>query len=221
MTHPKQYQRDGVRLTALAVATLQELATLAPDEWKALPHVSRRALTALWKRDLVDRSFITGEATYKLSYRGRELLKQVNRPTYRRDGLCPHCGERPVAYTTTGKRRGYCQECLRAKQPKTNNYNPHTPCPCGNPRHVTASGRVYQYCQRCLSELDQVVRANRLARATASAEPRLCSHCGQRPCHITAKHAYLWCHDCIKARRAVYYHRSKFKKIVKLQGASK
>lgn len=219
MTAPKQLQRKGIRLTDKAATILRDLSY---DEWKPQPNADRRSLKALWKRDFIDRFPVKDGYLYKLSYRGRELVDEINRPSYRHDGLCPRCGERPVAYSVNGLCKGYCLECLRNKPRKYKKfkYRDQTPCVCGNKRHISPSGRVCSHCLECIRKRQRQQRTNRLERMKNGHVP-MCIHCGEHPRHFTEHSAYTLCLSCLKARRIVYHRRNKAKKFAKVLGVSK
>lgn len=92
--------------------------------------------------------------------RGLNALHIFEEPTRRYDDLCPSCCERPKHHYSTGRKAGYCKECLKnssRRRYKLKLYGIRHDRMCSRchkfPVHVRPSGRAITYCLHCKNVL--------------------------------------------------------------------
>jgi hypothetical protein len=150
---------------------------------------------------------------YGITGRGLRALKVYEKAVRRSDGICPACGIRPKHVSRSGRRDGYCEECLKESSRKKYAFkgsmkNPDRLCPkCGvKKRHVTASGAVCTYCDDCRREERKAEKARRKARWIAMFEagnPPMCK-CGRGPYYRVGDHIHDLCEQCWKEYMNAY-----------------
>lgn len=120
-----------------------------------LDGVHKRTMTALLDRDWIFASPGVDGTRYKITGRGLKALQVYEPVERRRDDICPDCNERPKHVTKSGRKEGYCIECLRKSDRRKYHLgidkNPNTLCPrCKKrPRHRQPGGKVITYCEHC------------------------------------------------------------------------
>lgn len=145
-------------MTPVMMQTL--IALSAQDDvgyvWLDLADVHGNCKNALRKRDWIVMSNGLDGIRYRITTRGIKALKHYQKPLRRKDGICPECGERPVAYSSNGNKLKYCRECIRRLQRRKQkrNFRKHGQlCPTckTNERYVMPNGKVAAHCSECRS----------------------------------------------------------------------
>jgi hypothetical protein len=139
-----------------------------------LDDVHGRTICSLIMRDWIVRSIAPkGEdrPRYSLTGRGSKALQVYEIPSIeynerRFDGICSRCCEQPLGQWTTGRKKPYCNECMRkVANRKYALFGRQTKlriCPDCNKRqvHITASGHIRGYCRECERERSKEWRSN-------------------------------------------------------------
>lgn len=118
----QQRRIGGIQMSRAQYAVLCRLAQ-ARDAHGYLPvaldDVHAKTRNSLLRNDwIVISDWPDGGRRYRLTKRGEQALAVCSRPrrSYRRDGFCPRCGQRPT-YTSPGRSLfGYCLPCHRQIQ---------------------------------------------------------------------------------------------------------
>lgn len=155
------------------------------------------------KRERID------EDRYRLTPRGERALKVYEIPpeeyAKRSDGICCRCGKNERGYYSTGRRKPYCDDCLKkiaARKYALLGYqkNPGI-CPkCGKrEKHIQANGKVRSYCKPCRRKLSKRRRKRRnknLVKRAKAGEVFLCYRCHERPRYLTGNTLQDYCRPC-------------------------
>lgn len=153
----------------------------------------------------------TGRHAYRITLRGRVLIEAYLATPFRRnDNVCPKCGKAPLGRFPAGRRKSYCDDCLReynrAERTRMRT-QAHTDKPCRtcgvNPRRVTANGYQYDECDDCLKVRHKYNHRRTMKRLMALVESGnvpLCRRCRQRPVAVYPNSVDAFCHEC-SARR--------------------
>lgn len=128
--------------------------------WDSLDDVHGNTIRCLIERDWIVQSVHkkTSHTAYRITSRGVKALKIYSTPTetYRTDGICPECEERP-----RNPELKYCRKCYNAiklrayhRKEKKNYRKPGGICPkCKKrPRHTTRGGTTHSVCIVCNRE---------------------------------------------------------------------
>jgi len=199
---------------------LEQLMT--GDEWQAVD-LAATTLRAMVNADWVQEADGPGGMVYRITRRGRDAYALFAPPTapYRKDGLCPRCGDRPRG------EHGYCKECARKKgcenyarngQRRRREAVGRLCATCGKrPVRVTASGYAKSYCLDCDRRRNREQKrrstADLLARVNAG-EHVACTTCGA-PVYATDKWITCYCKDCYNTRQLRAKARRAWRKAVR------
>jgi hypothetical protein len=189
-----------------------------------LPGLRGNTRKALPQRDwMFESTLVFAEPRYQITGRGVEALKLYSLPLEprRHDDICPTCELRPVAYSASGKRGGYCKECRaeldkRKQQRRHGGRRPHQLCPvCGErERQVFPGGKIASYCAECRQArraADRQLKYERQLARIAAGEFIPCSTCGIRPVHYGDTYVYDRCHECFCEYMNAYNRRRRGK----------
>lgn len=182
--------------------------------WLLPDGIHKHTINALIRNHWVFESRGLDGVKYQILPEGLRALRVYSRPPKRIDGICPNCNERPVNYSSSGRRDGYCVECLRelSKRKRQRPHGCRKPgqlCPmCGErERHVSPSGKIRTYCTECrrIRAVDDRKKKHqdKLERI-ASGEIILCCQCGEGPVHYGDTWVSDYCPNCSKAYMDAY-----------------
>jgi hypothetical protein len=140
-----------------------EQSKQADYEFVELPKVHPKTLRVMAERDWIFASTgIDGSTRYKITYRGVQALHIFEQHPRRFDNLCPSCCERPKHVYGTGRKAGYCRECLRdlaIRRYKRAGYGIRADRMCSRcrkfPVYVRPSGKVITYCLHCKNVMNR------------------------------------------------------------------
>jgi hypothetical protein len=198
----RKRNRKPVAMRAKHAKILERLEALGVGEFESLQlhPLTRQYLCA---QDWVVHSARFGES-YALTGRGLAALEAYRgRCKKYYDGLCPTCRREPK-----GAGLGYCVGCNRTRangwyEEKGKYYKrPEGKCArCDAPRHISAGGFVYPYCEMHQHEMNLNGirrRYERLKAAMAAGEPVMCKLCGKRPAYVASngRSAGSYCIRC-------------------------
>ena len=169
----------------------------------SLDDVHGNCLRALQKRDWIVRSLgVKGDranVVYSITGRGLKACSIYEVPPgeydqRRWDNICCRCGEHERGTYATGRRKPYCDACLKKIAKRRHDLfgyqkNPGL-CPaCGiRQKHVMASGQVRSYCKPCRRKHAKQYREEKYKREYArvmAGEVLLCYRCHKRPRWLT------------------------------------
>lgn len=176
--------------------------------WLPREGIHGATLSALRRNDFLVRSDGLDGTKYQITTRGLYALQVCGLPLEPRryDDICPNCSERPVAYSSSGRRVGYCVECHREFSRRKFHrrggmLKPGRLCPmCGErERHITPSGRVRPYCLECRRERAKDERRRKYERKLeriAAGEFIACIQCDEA--HVNYGDTWVsdYCPDC-------------------------
>lgn len=189
------------------------------------PLAQRKTLHTLMERDWVFRSTgLDGSLTYKITSRGEKALDVYEPIRNRKDGICPHCNERPRPVWPSGKLGNYCAECEseigKHKRTRPRKAPPQKPCPrCKKrERRIYPNGRYSAYCKRCETvnrrKNARKQRRRELKLVQAGGPAPLCAKCKQQPVCIHPNSLSKYCLTC---KRTVE-ESAKYTRILKAHG---
>lgn len=170
------------------------------------PLAHGKTIKTMIERDWIFESPGVDGVRYKITHRGLKALQAYACKPYRKDGICPRCGQKPRHVRSSGDLDSYCIDCLRVigrrKQALGKFGDPNRPCSrCGKrPRHRFPGGKLSTYCQHC----GKVVRRKnnrkaerRLFKAISHGAPvPPCQICKQRPRRVFANCVAKYCTEC-------------------------
>lgn len=160
--HWKQRRRSGIVMSHRQMEILQFLdqSKRSGFEFVKLPKIHIKTLNAMIDADWIFASPGHDGIRHKITARGLKALHIFEQPTRRFDDLCPSCCERPKHHYKTGRKAGYCRECmsdLAKRRYKRAGYGIRQDRLCSRchkfPVHVRASGRAITYCMHCKNVL--------------------------------------------------------------------
>lgn len=159
---------------------LEHLANLKDEYgylWDTLTNAHPDSIKRLLADDCIVRSKNPdGTFAYQITGRGVHALKIFGSPTEqnRKDGICPHCEEKP-----RDPKLKYCRECYNAM--KLQRYHtrpkryrkPGGICPkCGkNIRHTTPGGTTLSVCLECNREYQREYKRRKTAERRKAQQP--------------------------------------------------
>ena len=168
--------------------------------------VHMATINTLVRHDFVFRSAGIDGIKYKITSRGRTILKMYELPVESRryDGICPTCGIRDKHVYPSGLKYGYCLECeslRRKRQAQLHGYRPKLVkeriCPRCKIRmcHVRKSGVLTSSCLKCRNEVATERRPARTAArlaAIAGGDVPKCYKCDE-DVYSTERSVYDYC----------------------------
>lgn len=163
-------------------------------------------------KNLIERDWIFESAgldgtRYKITGRGEDALARYEPHRQRRDGICPRCGQNPRHVRSSGRKDGFCIECLREigreKRVQGNvNGDIERPRPrCHKrPRHQYPSGIYSTYCKPC-ERVNRRRNARKQRReifkqVQAGAPVPVCRKCKAEPRRIHTNSISEYCVEC-------------------------
>lgn len=138
-----------------------------------LDGANKNSITYLTRLDLIFTSDGLDGLRYKITGRGERVMRAYLKPPKRSDGICPDCCRNPKKVYSTGRRAGYCTDCLRrtaSRQCELGIDGRRTRLPgrvCSTcrkePCHQFPGGTYSTYCRCCLKERRRKERRQRRA----------------------------------------------------------
>jgi hypothetical protein len=216
----KQRRRHGISMSRRQFVVLQQLeqSKLNGFEFMDLQGVHKNTLNFLQREDYIFASPGIDGTRYKITYRGLKVLRIFEQPTRNFDDMCPTCCERPKHFYNTGRKAGYCKECLgemSKRAYKRKGYGIRQDRMCSRcrkfPVHVRKNGRAITYCMHCKNVLGRRQKKRmhkRNIRRIAAGEllPCLRPGCNEQRYH-TANTVYDWCHKHYREYMNDYHQR--------------
>ena len=160
----KQRHRHGMCMSHKQMTILQflEQSKRAGFEFAELPKIDPRTLRSMAEQDWIFASPGLDGIRYKITARGLKALHIFEQPTRRFDDMCPSCCEQPKHRYSSGRKAGYCRECLRdlaKRQYKRKGYGIRQDRMCSRcgkfPVYVRPSGRAITYCLHCKNVMNR------------------------------------------------------------------
>jgi hypothetical protein len=131
-------------------------------EFVKLPKINAKTLRVLIEFDWIFASPGFDGIRYKITARGLKVLHIFEQPSRHFDDMCPSCCERPKHRYGTGRKAGYCHECLQdlaKRRYKRVGYGIRQDRMCSRchkfPVYVRPNGRVITYCLHCKNVLNR------------------------------------------------------------------
>lgn len=217
-----QRGRRGLpQMTSYMMPVLQFLRDAKREGWTfvALDKVHGKTLNTLLERDWVFESVgIDGSVKHSITERGLQALKVYEPKLRRDDGMCPECEGQPVHRYKSGRKAGYCKDCL-SKRAKDNyvrrvgQARPDRLCSrCRKfPRYVRPSGRCIPYCLHCKNVLGRRQKRRMHKRNIKRIQNGELLPCLREGCNEQRYHSqntvYDWCHKHYREYMNDYYKR--------------
>jgi hypothetical protein len=214
------WRRDLPSMTSNMMPVLQFLREAKQQGWafQLLVDVNKKTRRVLTERDWIFESKGPDGLKYAITERGLNALKVYEPVLKRDDGICPTCNEQPVHYYSTGRKAGYCKECLcdlarRRYKRAGNGIRQDRMCSrCRKfPVHVRPSGRAITYCMHCKNVLGRRQKKRMHRRNIKRIQNGEFLKCGREGCNEPRYHSentvYDWCHQHYREYINDYMHR--------------
>jgi len=198
---------------------LMVLKRLRDEKERGNPHVDlsgvhKRTLNTLFERDWIFASDGLDGVRYFITWRGMKALSVYEDEGHRFDGMCC-CGKAERGYYSTGRRKPYCDDCLkehRRKQFALKGWQLREDTLCSRchkrPRHVYPSGKRITYCSHCRSILRRQERKRKIKRRlwliAIGRPPRCCAPGCTEAVYHTARSVYDYCHKHYRQYQNAY-----------------
>lgn len=217
LEHHTSRKRGG--LPAMTGKMLVVLKRLRDEKQRGNLHVDlsdvhKRTLNTLFERDWIFASAGLDGVRYVITGRGMKALAIYEGTGHNFNGVC-RCGKAQRGYYKSGKRKPYCDDCLKEhgrKQYALKGWQLREDTLCSRchkrPRHVYPSGKRIAYCSHCRSILRKQERKRKVKRRlwliAIGRPPRCCAPGCTEAVYHTERSVYDYCYKHYRQYQNAY-----------------